>query len=132
MLDNICLLKHNTSMEWVVRFYDDFELEFAEFDEDLQDELLAHLSVLKQFGPMLGRPLVDTLKGSEFANMKELRFKLRGSLWRFAFAFDSERAAIVLIGGNKRGKNQEDFYDDLLKIADARFANHLSKLKKGK
>ena len=119
-------------MEWIVRFHDDFEPEFADFGEELQDEILAHLSVLKQFGPMLGRPLVDTLKGSQFANMKELRFKLKGSLWRFAFAFDPERAAIVLIGGNKRGKNQEGFYDDLIKVADTRFATHLSTLKKEK
>ncbi len=119
-------------MEWTVRFHDAFEPEFEEFEEDLQDELLAHLNVLKQFGPTLGRPLVDTLKGSRFTNMKELRFKLKGSVWRFAFAFDPERSAIVLVGGNKRGKNQEDFYDDLLKIAETRFVDHLDSLKKEK
>lgn len=117
-------------MKWTIRFHDDFDPEFEELEEDLQDELLAHLNVLKQCGPTLGRPLVDTLKGSKFANMKELRFKLQGSVWRFAFAFDPERSAIVLVGGNKRGKNQEDFYDDLLKIADTRFFEHLENLKK--
>lgn len=64
--------------------------------------------------------------------MKELRFKLKGSLWRFAFAFDPERAAIVLVGGNKRGKKQEGFYDDLIKLADTRFSDHLNRLKRGK
>ena len=123
-------MSHNLKVDWTVRFHDDFELEFQDLDEALQDELLAHLSVLKQFGPMLGRPLVDTLKGSRFANMKELRFKLKGALWRFAFAFDPERAAIVLVGGNKRGKHQEGFYDELIKIADARFEAHLSNSKK--
>jgi len=119
-------------MDWSVSFHDAFGLEFEEFKDDLQDELLAHLNVLKQFGPTLGRPLVDTLKGSKFTNMKELRFKLNGSVWRFAFAFDPARSAIVLVGGNKRGKNQEDFYDDLLKIADTRFVSHLESLKKEK
>jgi len=32
-------------------------------------------SLLQEFGPQLGRPRVDTLKGSRYANMKELRFK---------------------------------------------------------
>lgn len=43
-------------MDWMVYFSDEFGPEFEDFDEDLQDELLAHLNVLKQFGPTLGRP----------------------------------------------------------------------------
>jgi len=38
-------------MEWTVRFHDAFEPEFEELEEDLQDELLAHLNVLRQFPP---------------------------------------------------------------------------------
>ena len=52
-------------MEWAILFHNDFEPEFNDLGEDLQDELLAHLSVLKQFDPMLGRPLVDTLNESQ-------------------------------------------------------------------
>jgi hypothetical protein len=40
----------------------------------VQDELLAVMGLLEQFGPQLSRPHVDTLKGSRHANMKELRF----------------------------------------------------------
>ena len=57
-----------------ILFHDDFDAEFSSLDEDLQDELLAHARLLAQFGPHLGRPTVDTLKGSKHANMKELRF----------------------------------------------------------
>ena len=46
-------------------------------DEKLQDELLAHAKLLAEFGPNLGRPTVDTLKGTSHANMKEMRFGLR-------------------------------------------------------
>ncbi|OIQ89889.1 hypothetical protein GALL_281970 [mine drainage metagenome] len=35
---------------------------------------LAHARLLAEFGPNLGRPTVDTLKGSRHTNMKELRF----------------------------------------------------------
>jgi len=113
-------------MAWQVRFHDEFELE--ELPEEVQDELLARLKVLAEFGPQLGRPNVDTLNGSSFPNMKELRFRKDG-LWRFAFAFDSLQQAIVLVGGDKEGENQTRFYKNLVKVADARFSDHLRKIK---
>jgi len=113
-------------MTWLVHFHDEFELD--ELPEEIQDELLARLRVLSEFGPQLGRPNVDTLKGSSFPNMKELRFRKDG-LWRFAFAFDSLQQAIVLVGGDKEGENQTKFYKDLIKVADARFSDHLRKIK---
>ena len=75
-------------MRWDVDLHDDFVTEFDALDEAVQDELLAHISVLETFGPQLGRPRVDTLKGSRHANMKELRFDASDGVWRFAFAFD--------------------------------------------
>lgn len=116
-------------MQWKAYFHDDFRVEFNDFSEGVQDALLMHVRTIQQCGPMLGRPLVDTLNGSKFANMKELRFKEKGSVWRFAFAFDPERAAIILVGGNKRGKNQDKFYKDLISVADQRFEEHLEGLK---
>ncbi len=61
-------------MSWTVLFHDAFDAEFQAFNEALQDELLAHAKLLGEFGPNLGRPTVDGLKGSKHANMKELRF----------------------------------------------------------
>jgi len=46
---------------------------------------------------------VDTLKGSRYANMKELRFSAADGEWRVAFAFDPRRAAILLVAGDKSG-----------------------------
>jgi hypothetical protein len=120
-------------MAWLVSFHDEFE--FDDLPEEIQDELLARLKVLAEFGPQLGRPNVDTLEGSSFPNMKELRFRKEG-LWRFAFAFDPLQQAIVFVGGDKEGENQTKFYKKLIKVADARFSGHLRKikptLKKGK
>ena len=73
--------------KWIVKFHDDFEPEYEELDAGVQDELLAHLHLLESFGPQLGRPNVDTLNGSHYANMKELRFYAADGVWRFAFAF---------------------------------------------
>lgn len=112
-------------MSWTVLFHDDFAAEFAALAESLQDELLAHALLLRDFGPGLGRPTVDTLKGSKHANMKELRFGWAGEVWRLAFAFDSVRQAILLVGGDKGGADQRRFYKRLIALADARFDAHL-------
>jgi len=116
-------------MTWTVLFHDAFDAELGELEEDLQDELLAHARLLAEFGPNLGRPTVDTLKGSRHADMKELRFSWQREVWRVAFAFDSERQAILLVGGDKRGTDQRRFYKHLIKVADTRFDEHLATLK---
>ena len=91
-------------------------------------EFLAHALLLSQFGPSLGRPTVDTLKGSKHASMKELRFGRQGEVWRVAFAFDPDRQAILLVGGNKGGADQKRFCKRLIGLADDRFDRHLAAL----
>jgi hypothetical protein len=76
---------------------DEFEPEFQALHEDVRTEILALAIVLEQFGAQLGRPRVDTLKGSRHANMKELRFSAADGEWRVAFAFDRRRTAILLV-----------------------------------
>jgi hypothetical protein len=120
---------HYLDMPWQVLFHPEFQPEFGTLPADIQDELLARLKVLAQFGPSLGRPHVDTLEGSKFANMKELRFQMSG-VWRFAFAFDPRRNAIVLCGGDKEGRNSRRFYRELIATADRRFAAHVASLRK--
>ncbi len=117
-------------MAWTVLFHPDFEAEFSQLPEDVQNELLARLGVLGQFGPSLGRPTVDTLKGSSFPNMKELRFNADDGVWRFAFAFDPQRQAVVLVGGDKEGADQGAFYKELIGVADRRFTAHVARLKR--
>ena len=117
-------------MPWLVRFHPEFEPEVDALPRPVQDELLAQAKVLAAYGPQLGRPRVDTLKGSRHANMKELRFDADRGVWRGAFAFDRTRAAILLVAGNKAGGSQTRFYRQLLATADARFDRYLAALKK--
>jgi hypothetical protein len=51
------------------------------FEPVVHDALLAVAKLLAKFGPQLGRPHVDTLNGSEYANMKELRFEALDGVW---------------------------------------------------
>ena len=117
-------------MTWAVEFDDEFEAEFDELTDPVKSELLARAKVLAQFGPMLGRPNVDTLNGSEFKNMKELRFNADDGVWRVAVAFDPDRKAILLFGGIKQGNDLKRLYRDLHRAADRRFKVHLERLGK--
>lgn len=117
-------------MSWIVEIGDEFEPEFDELPEEVQDEILAHAALLEQCGPQLGRPRVDTLKGSSHANMKELRFHAADGVWRVAFAFDTRRMAILLVAGDKSGVSEKRFYRELIRKADERFDAHLARVKK--
>ena len=117
---------------WEVKLHNAFEAEFQAFEPTVQDAMLVVAKVLADFGPQLGRPHVDTLKGSKHANMKELRFEAADGEWRAAFAFDPERNAIMLVAGDKSGGSQKRFYRSLIAKADIRFSDHLENLKSGK
>jgi hypothetical protein len=63
------------------------------------------IEALSEEGPALGRPLVDTIKGSRLANLKELRPGSVGtSEVRLLFLFDPDRQAVILVGGDKSGR----------------------------
>jgi hypothetical protein len=115
--------------QWEVILHDDFVPEYRELSESVQDVLVALTTILREKGPLLGRPQVDTLKGSRHANMKELRFDADGGVWRVAFAFDPERKAILLVARDKGGVGQRRLYRDLLLVADRRLDQHLNALR---
>jgi len=87
------------SLHWRVEIGKEFELEFSDLHEVVRIEILALARLLQQFGPQLGRPRVDTLKGSRHSNMKELRFSAADGEWRVAFAFDPAKGNPAGCGG---------------------------------
>ena len=117
-------------MSWRVDFHPDFLPEYEAFSVAVQNELLALVELLQLRGSQLGRPHADTLKGSRYANMKELRFKVDNGVWRVAFAFDPERKAVLLVAGNKSGIKEGKFYKVLIGRADARYGQHLRSLQR--
>ena len=115
-----------SSFEWDIQFDDDFRVWLRGLDAEVRIEITASVNLLRTQGPQLGRPHVDTVKGSAFANMKELRVSICGEPWRILFAFDPERSAVLLIGGNKQGDKR--WYKRFIPIADERFRRHLKRL----
>ena len=86
------------------------------------------INQLRQDGPTLGRPYVDTIRNSRFKNMKELRVSSHGAL-RVLFAFDPERRAVLLLGGDKSKNSQwNDWYIGAIRRADELFEEHIRKL----
>ena len=113
-------------MEWIIIFHPAFRDWLYEQEEEVQDSILAGLGLLKQEGPLLGRPYVDTLQGSQYPNLKELRVQHAGEPWRILFGFDPIRQAIILVGGNKTGDKR--WYKKNIPIAEQRFTKHLETL----
>jgi hypothetical protein len=96
------------------------------------EALLAAIRVLRDEGPSLGRPLVDRVRGSRHANMKELRPGSTGRTEiRVFFAFDKERKAILLVGGDK-SEDWKGWYKEHIPLADARFAEHQARIERAR
>ena len=112
--------------EYEVVFYPDYGSEFRELEDVVKEALGEVFDLLRDIGPSLGRPSVDTLKGSRHGNMKEIRVSAADGVWRVAFAFDPDRKAVILCGGDKGGVGQQRFYDQLIDKADKRFDHWLA------
>jgi Uncharacterized protein conserved in bacteria len=113
---------------WVVEI-DLVEDWLLSVDEEILDLIAAALAILKEQGPGLGRPLVDTVVGSRHNNMKDLRPGSSGrSEVRILFAFDPKRRAILLVAGDKQGAWSR-WYKTNITVADDRYDMHLEALK---
>ncbi|MDU7348899.1 MAG: type II toxin-antitoxin system RelE/ParE family toxin [Klebsiella grimontii] len=113
---------------WMIKTTDTFERWFTSLNDTDRARGLAALLVLREKGPGLSRPYADTLRGSRYSNMKELRIQSRGEPIRAFFAFDPARTGIVLCAGNKVG-NEKRFYDEMLPVAEREFTNWLKTFK---
>jgi hypothetical protein len=108
----------NSRMAWEVETTDEYDTWFTEQTGDSQASIRMKVELLIEYGPHLPRPYADTLKGSKLSNLKELRSQTESHVFRVAFLFDEERKGILLIGGDKKGKDEKRFYRNLIKQAE--------------
>lgn len=113
-------------MAWEVELTDECAVWWYSLSEAEQDSVSQGIDLLVRFGPALSRPYADTLKGSRFPNMKELRVQHDGRPYRLLFAFDPRRVALILLGGDKTGDSR--WYTTAIPAADALYAQHLASL----
>ena len=100
------------------KYTPEYEDWFTTLEEEAKILVNSKIIILQEFGPNLGRPFVDTIKGSKYKNLKELRINHKRYVLRILFIFDKKRNCWLLIGGNKKGKNEEDFYRRLIKDSE--------------
>ena len=92
------------------------------------DDTMDAIGQLRLEGPTLGRPYADTIRNSRFKNMKELRVSSQGAL-RVLFAFDPERRAVLLLGGDKsKDSRWNDWYIGAIRRADELFEDVMDKV----
>ncbi len=113
---------------WSIEITDEFEGWFNSLDLTEKESLTASIELLESRGPSLARPHADTVKGSKYPQMKELRTQSGGNPLRTFFAFDPRRTAILLIGSDKTGDGR--FYERMIRIADQLYDAYLAELRK--
>jgi len=91
-------------------------------DPDTYRSVNVAIDLLAEAGPGLGRPLVDTLAGSEIKNLKELRPRSgRDVAIRVLFVFDPWSQAVLLVAGNK-ARDWAGWYRTAIPVAEAAYA----------
>ena len=113
-------------MVWEVKVSDEFIEWYDSLNEQEGVSVDCAVDMLDEYGPTLGRPYVDTLNGSAYPNMKELRVQHQGRPYRILFAFDPRRNAYLILGGDKTG--DKDWYLEAIRRADAIYAQHLEEI----
>jgi hypothetical protein len=115
-------------MDWVVEYTNEFDGWWEGLSAEEQESVAFSVGLLEQYGPKLARPYADTIRGSKFGNMRELRVQHEGRPYRILYAFDPRRAAMLLLGGDKTGNNR--WYEEMVPKADAIFTQHLKEIEK--
>lgn len=113
---------------WEIVTTDTFDKWFDGLNDSDRANVIAGMLLLQEIGPHLSRPYADTVNGSKYTNMKELRIQSNGDPLRAFFAFDPTRKGILLCAGNKVG-NEKRFYKRMLPLADSEYETHLKNMR---
>ncbi|MGC9158158.1 MAG: type II toxin-antitoxin system RelE/ParE family toxin [Terracidiphilus sp.] len=113
-------------MYWEIETSDEFVAWYRGLNEDEVESVNFSVDLLERTGPVLGRPHVDTLRGSRIPNLKELRVQHEGRPMRILFAFDPRRIGYLLLGGDKTG--DDGWYATYIPIAERIFEKHLTEI----
>lgn len=113
---------------WNVEYTDEFGKWWQTLDETVQVDIAASVGLLEQCGTHLPYPHSSGVANSKHKHMRELRVQHAGCPYRILYAFDPRRHAILLIGGDKTGKNR--WYEQYIPMADKLYDEHINILKK--
>lgn len=115
-------------MAWEVEATDEFTEWYDALAKGVAHYVTAAIDQLEENGPNLDFPKSSKVMKSRHANMRELRVQAAGRPYRILYAFDPRRTAILLIGGEKTGKNR--WYDVYVPRADKLYDVYLGEIRK--
>ncbi len=101
---------------------DEFEAWYLSVDAQDQDAVDYVVDLLIAKGVTLGFPYSSAITTANFA-LRELRTQSGGEPIRVFYAFDPERQAVLLIGGNKTGDDR--FYERMVPLAERIWRQYL-------
>ncbi|MDX2540383.1 type II toxin-antitoxin system RelE/ParE family toxin [Streptomyces sp. WI04-05B] len=98
-------------------------------DRDTLIQVSQAVTALQEEGPALGRPLVDTIKGSALSNQSQGAPPRLGRSHGSAVAVRvrPDRQAVILVGGDKAG-NWSGWYRVAVPQAEQAYAEHLKRI----
>lgn len=117
-------------MAWDVEYTHEFGMWWDSLTEEEQDKVAVAVHALEEVGPSLTFPLSSGIQDSRHTHMRELRIQKGGRPLRVLYAFDPERVAILLLGGDKTGDDR--WYEVNVPLADRLYDKHLRELKSKK
>ena len=91
-----------------------------------QVSINASVLLLEMHGVNLGFPHTSKVSGSQYSHMRELRIQREGRPYRILYALDTNRDALLLIGGDKTGNDR--WYEIFIPVADRLYGEHLKEL----
>ena len=114
-------------MSWNVEYTNEFGDWWARLSESEQEDIAATVEFLAERGTGLRFPYSSGVAGSRHGHMRELRVQSDGRPIRVFYAFDPRRTAILLVGGDKTGRDR--FYQRFVPLADKLYDEHLQELR---
>ena len=114
-------------MAWDIEYTDEFAGWWETLIEEAQIDVDAIAGLLQECGPNLPFPYSSGVAGSRHSHLRELRIQHQGRPLRILYAFDPQRTAILLLGGDKTGNNR--WYKVNVPIADRLYDEYLEELK---
>jgi hypothetical protein len=125
-LTAIFMLSYIHNVECSVLFTDEFERWWNSLSIEEQESVTYSVDLLARLGIELKFPHSSGITGSRYAHMRELRIQHQGRPYRVLYAFDPQRNAVLLIGGDKTGNEQ--WYETSVPVADRLYERHLIEL----
>jgi hypothetical protein len=114
-------------MPWEIEVTDEYLDWYRSLDRAQREDVDQRIELLEAKGPDLRRPYVERIRQSKLSNLKELRCSSDGCL-RTLFVFDPRRVCIILVGGDKTGRWNE-WYDENVPRAEAIYEQYLKELR---